>query len=112
MMVIRLSEMLDALQHVSRMKREPGGRIKPSDRVILRPAGKDLDVQLPGGGTIIAAEGGTFERQIAIAVPALESLQKGLAKFKAENPVVILTATEDHLAVQCEALKVKIPLKP
>ena len=44
-------------------------------------------------------------------VPALDALHNGLSKYKNENPVVIMSAGDDHLLVHCEALKVKIPIQ-
>jgi hypothetical protein len=110
MIAIRLSDMIEALRHLATMKRGPSGRARASDRAILRPSSRGLEVDLPGGGTIIPVEGGHFEREVSITILALDNLQKGLSKYHKENPVVILSAADDHLLVHCEALKVKIPL--
>lgn len=109
MIAIRLSDLIESFQHIAKMKRGPSGRARASDRAILRPSSRGLVVDLPGGGTVIPVEGGHFEREVSIRVPALDNLQRGLAKFREDNPVVILSALDDHLLVHCEALKVKIP---
>ena len=111
MIAIRLSDLMESFLHLARMKRGPGGRARASDRAILRPSSRGLEVDLPGGGTIIPVEGGHFEREVSITIPALDALHKGLSKYHKENPVVILSALDDHLLVHCEALKVKIPFQ-
>jgi hypothetical protein len=111
MIAVRLSDMIEALQHLAKMKRGPSGRALVSDRAILRPSSRGLEVDLPGGGTIIPVEGGHFEREVSIMIPALDALHKGLSKYKKEDPVVILSAAHDHLLVHCETLKVKVPLQ-
>jgi hypothetical protein len=110
MIAIRLSDLMESYLHLARIKRGPSGRARASDRAILRPSSRGLEVDLPGGGTIIPVEGGHFEREVSITVPALDALHKGLSKYQKENPVVILSAANDHLLVHCDALKVKIPL--
>ena len=110
MIAIRLSDLMESFQHIAKMKRGPSGRARASDRAILRPSSRGLEVDLPGGGTIIPVEGGHFEREVSITIPALDALHKGLSKYIQENPVVILSAADDHLLVHSEALKVKIPL--
>jgi|AutmiccommuBRH23_1029490.scaffolds.fasta_scaffold00627_19 hypothetical protein len=112
MLVVRLSDIIESFRHLSKMKRGPSGRARASDRAILRPSSRGLEVDLPGGGTIIPVEGGHFEREVSITVPALDNLQRGLAKYIKENPMVILSASDNHLLVHCEALKVKIPYTP
>lgn len=111
MIAIRLSDMIEALRHLATMKRGPSGRVRAADRAILRPSSRGLEVDLPGGGTIIPVDGGHFEREVSIMVPALDALHRGLSKYKQENPVVILSAADDHVLVHCEALKVKIPFQ-
>ncbi len=39
MIAIRLSDMIEALQHLAKMKRGPSGRARVSDRAVLRPSG-------------------------------------------------------------------------
>jgi len=111
MIAIRLSDLIESFQHIAKMKRGPSGRARASDRAILRPSSRGLEIDLPGGGTIIPVEGGHFEREVSIMIPALDALHKGLSKYKQEDPVVILSAGDDHLLVHCEALKVKIPFQ-
>jgi hypothetical protein len=110
MIAVRISDMIEALQHLAKMKRGPSGRVRELDRAIMRPSSHGLEVELPGGGTIIPVEEGNFEREVSITIPALAALHKGLSKYKKENPLVNLSAADDHLLVQCVALKVIIPL--
>lgn len=111
MIAVRLSDMIEALQHLAKMKRGASGRARASDRAVLRPSSKGVEVDLPGGGTLIPVEGGHFEREVSIMIPALDALHKGLSKYKQENPVVVMSAGDDFLVVHCEALKVKIPVQ-
>ena len=111
MLAIRLSDFIEGLQHLSRMKRLPGGRARASDRAVLRVSGTDLKVDLPRGGTMIPVQGGNLEGEAALTIPALEALHKGLLKYEKENPLVILSIQEASLVIQCEKLKVRLPLK-
>ena len=49
--------MIAALQHLAKMKRGPSDRARVSDRAILRPSNRGLDVDQPGGGTISLSSG-------------------------------------------------------
>ena len=110
-LTIRLSALLDGLRHLDQMSRPVTGRRRPDrDRAILRCAGRGLEVDLPGGSTLIPTESGFLAGEVIILTSAVEAMKRGLTSFATRNPPVQLWVHDAHLVLACEALRVRYAL--
>lgn len=110
-LTIRLSALLDGLRHLHQMARPVTGRRRPDrDRAILKCAGRDLEVDLPGGSTLIQTESGSLAGEVIILTSAVEAMKRGLISFATKNPPVQLWVQDAHLVLACEVLRARYTL--
>jgi len=110
-LTIRLSALLDGLRHLDQMSRPVTGRRRPDrDRAILRCAGRALEVDLPGGSSLIPTESGSLAGEVIILTSAVEAMKRGLTSFATRNPPVLLWVHDAHLVLACEALRARYAL--
>lgn len=98
------------LRKVDQMARPVTGRRPDRDRAILKCDGRDLEVDLPGGSTLIPTESGLLSGEVIILTSAVEAMKRGLTSFATKNPAVLLRVRDAHLMLACEALRARFAL--
>lgn len=110
-MIVALSELTEALNRTTKMKRAPAGA--RSDKLkegAFVPELTGFRVEMPGGSSLVNVKSGKLDKEIVFEARLLIPIAKVLGTYRNEEDVVIINVTSKDVTFRCGTSRLTIPI--
>lgn len=109
-MQVALSELVEALNRTTKMKRAPAGaRSTGLKEGALVPELTGFRVEMPGGSSLVNIKSGRLETEVVFEAKRMTPIAKVLASYLHKEDYVTVLVSEFELTFQCGSSRIKLP---
>lgn len=108
-LIVSLSELVEALNRTTKMKRAPAGvRSTGLKEGAFVPELTGFRVEMPGGSTLVNLKSGKLECEVVFQAKRMASIAKALSSLLSKEEVVTIDISKTEIALQCGSFKTKL----